>query len=308
MSRGIENSPNKLRKKFSAIREFSKSGIVTLVLISVLGGYLVGQPFEHPLSLTRLGLTLLGILLMASGSSALNQWQERDIDARMTRTQNRPLPSGRISSLEAWLFIGFCLLLGLGILFSLSTALGALGLAAVISYNGFYTPWWKQKMPFAAVPGAIPGALPILMGYQSANQDFSAPGGWYLFSMLFFWQMPHFWVLALKYKDDYRDGDIPTLPVSLGEGITRKQITIWGLAYIGISLMAPLFLPVGNIYLITSVVMGFWVAIELFRFWRKPEGRSWLRFFLIINFSLISYIAFIVIDLWFVFVIPSLTQ
>ena len=308
MSSRIENSPNKIGQKAAAFKEFSKSGIVALVLISVLGGYLAGQPFEHPFVAPRLILTLLGILLMASGSSALNQWQERSIDARMARTQNRPIPSGRITSREAWAFITLTLALGLGILFKLSNTLGLLGVAAVISYNGLYTPWWKQKMPFAAVPGAIPGALPVLMGYHSANQDLSAPGGWYLFAILFFWQMPHFWVLALKYKDDYRDGEIPTLPVSLGEGITRKQITVWGLAYIGISLMAPFFLPVGNIYLIAAVIMGFWVAFELFRFWLKPEGKSWLRFFLSINFSLIAYIGFIVFDLWFVYVIPSLTQ
>jgi protoheme IX farnesyltransferase len=163
-------------------------------------------------------------------------------------------------------------------------------------------------MPFAAVPGAIPGALPILMGYLAASGNLKDPGGWYLFAILFFWQMPHFWVLALKYRDDYREGQIPTLPVSMGEGITRKQITIWGLAYIGISLMAPLFLPVGNIYLISAVIVGAWVAIELFRFWRKPDGKSWLRFFLSINFSLVAYIMLIVVDLWFVYAIPSLTQ
>ena len=163
-------------------------------------------------------------------------------------------------------------------------------------------------MPFAAVPGAIPGALPILMGHVAATRDPWNPGGWYLFAILFFWQMPHFWVLALKFREDYREGDIPTLPVSLGEHITRKQITVWGLAYIGISLMAPFFIPVGNIYLIAAVLVGLWVALELFRFWLKPEGKSWLRFFLSINFSLVAYIAAIVSDLWFVHLIPSLTR
>ena len=307
MNQQFEQSRS-LKKKFAAYREFAKSGIVTLVLISVLGGYLAGQSFEVPFSATRLTLTLLGILLLASGSSALNQWQEQSIDARMPRTKNRPLPSGRLTSGEALAFIVLALLAGLALLFLLSIELGILGATAVISYNGLYTTWWKQKMAFAAVPGAIPGALPILMGYQASNGNVWSPGGWYLFALLFFWQMPHFWVLALKYRQDYRDGDIPTLPVSLGEGITRKQITVWGLAYIGISFMAPLFMPVGNIYLLAAVLTGLWVAYELFRFWIRPEGKSWLRFFLSINFSLVAYIAFIVADLWFVHAIPSLTQ
>jgi protoheme IX farnesyltransferase len=303
------SSPLKgIMQKLAIYREFSKSGIVALVLISVLGGYLTGQSFEVPFSLPHLTTTLLSILLLASGSSALNQWQEKAIDAKMPRTANRPLPSGRMSDTEALTFIFTCLGIGTALLFLDSLEMGILGVSAVVSYNGLYTLWWKRKMPFAAVPGAIPGALPILMGHVASSRDLWSPGGWYLFAILFFWQMPHFWVLALKYSDDYRNGEIPTLPVSLGELITRKQITVWGLAYIGISMMAPLFIPVGNIYLISTVLVGFWVAIELFRYWVKPEGRSWLRFFLSINFSLVAYIGLIVIDLWFVHLIPSLTR
>ncbi len=303
-----QSAPLSARRKLGIYREFSKSGIVTLVLISVLGGYLTGQSFELPFVSSHLLITLLSILLLASGSSALNQWQEREIDAKMPRTANRPLPSGRLSSTEALTFIFVCITLGLLLLFRDSTELGLLGLSAVLSYNGLYTLWWKRRMPFAAVPGAIPGALPILMGHVAASRDLASPGGWYLFAILFFWQMPHFWVLALKFREDYREGEIPTLPVSLGEHITRKQITVWGLAYIGISLMAPLFIPVGNIYLLGTVLVGLWVAWELFRFWLHPEGKSWLRFFLSINFSLIAYITFVVVDLWFVHLIPSLTR
>lgn len=286
------------RQQISLFRELAKSGIVSLVLISVLGGYLAGQLPEKPLDGLRLTMTLLGLLLLSSGSSALNQVQEKKIDAEMPRTAKRPLPSGLITFEQAVFFVVICLFLGTVVLFALSPLLAALGWVAVISYNGLYTLWWKKHWALAAIPGAIPGALPILMGYEAAHGNLSAPGGWYLFALLFFWQMPHFWVLAIKYQDDYAAGGIPTLPVTHGTPITVRQISVWSLAYIGIALAAPLFLHVGWIYEITSILMSIEVLRQLWKFSRAPESKSWLHFFLWVNFSLIAYIAAVVIDLW----------
>ena len=174
------------REKWSAYKELSKSGIVALVLISVLGGYLIGQPSETTFSLSRMLLTLFGILFLASGSSALNQLQEVPSDAKMPRTSKRPLPSGRISKTGAAVFIGIFLILGLFLLAKLSMTELWLGVLAIVCYNGFYTLWWKRHWAYAAVPGAIPGALPILMGHVAVTQDLWAPGGIYLFFILFF--------------------------------------------------------------------------------------------------------------------------
>jgi heme o synthase len=144
-------------------RELSKSGIVALVLISVLGGYLVGHPFEEPFSLPRLAMTLLGILFLASGSSALNQYQERHIDQEMPRTAQRPLPSGRMTPREVLAFVVVTLSLGLLLLWQVSGEVFMLGVLAIAFYNGLYTIWWKRRWAYAAIPGAIPGALPVLM-------------------------------------------------------------------------------------------------------------------------------------------------
>jgi protoheme IX farnesyltransferase len=284
--------------RLSTYLELSKSGIVALVLISVLGGYLVGQPPESTLSLGRLLATLTGILLLASGSSALNQLQERVVDATMPRTARRPLPSGRLSSIEAWAFIGATLASGLAILWGVAPALFLLGVLAVASYNGLYTLWWKRHWAHAAVPGAIPGALPILMGHAAASRHVTAPGGLYLFALLFFWQMPHFWVLALRYREDYRSGGFPTLPVKLGSEITVLQITLWCLAYLATALLAPLVLGVRSVYLAAALAMALKVLWELRRFALEPEGKRWLRFFLWVNLSLIVFIAAAVLDLW----------
>lgn len=299
-----QGRPGKSRSKLRAYQELAKSGIVTLVLISVFGGYLIGHPFEQHLNGRRLIATLLGVLFLASGSSAWNQWQDREMDARMPRTAGRPLPSGKLSPREVAVFIVVSILLGLVILFRLDPRLLALGVAALVSYNGLYTLWWKRHWSFAAIPGAVPGALPILMGYASASGRVGSLGGIYLFAMLFFWQMPHFWVLALRYRSDYERGEVPTLPVTHGPGITVAQIRLWCLAYVALALGAPIFLHVGAVYLVASLLMSVKVLWELFQFGRAPETMRWLHFFLWVNFSLIVYLAAAAADLWSVYLIP----
>lgn len=286
-------------ERFQIYRELSKSGIVALVVISVLGGYIVGQPSDHAFSATRLAVTLLGVLLLASGSSALNQIQEHRIDAQMPRTAKRPLPSGRITMAEAVIFVLASVVAGLLMLLWVAPAIAWLGVAAVVSYNGLYTLWWKRRWAFAAIPGAVPGALPVLMGHAAASGRVWEPSGIYLFFILFYWQMPHFWVLALRYREDYRQGGIPTLPVALGGEITVKQIRIWSLGYMGLILIAPLFMKVGTPYLVAALATCAMILKELRQFMRAPDqSRAWLRFFLWVNFSLIIAIAAAAADLW----------
>ncbi|MEK6580101.1 MAG: protoheme IX farnesyltransferase [Bdellovibrionota bacterium] len=285
-------------KRIAIYKELSKSGIVFLVGISVVGGYLIGQPAGVPLGPARMCLTLLGVLALASGSSALNQLQEVAIDRTMPRTSKRPLPSGRMTSLHAKIFILASLIFGAFLLSRLGVVLLWTGVSAVFLYNGLYTLWWKKHWAFAAVPGAVPGALPILMGYASSSGSLFAPGGIYLFALLFFWQMPHFWVLALKFRSDYQKGGIPTLPVAHGAGITVDHIVLWCLAYVGIALLAPFFLKVGFTYMVPAILISFWLIWTLFQFTRAPESKKWLQFFLWVNFSLIIYIGAAALDVW----------
>ena len=287
-----------LKTKISLIKELSKSGIVILVLISVLAGYLIGHPHETSFEWIRMLLTLGGVLFLASGSSALNQFQERKIDALMPRTAKRPLPSGRMTSRFALCFIGTTLSIGLLLLLKVSLDLFFLGMLAVFSYNILYTLWWKKYWAYGAVPGAIPGALPILMGHVAANRHLLNPAGFYLFFILFFWQMPHFWSLALRYQDDYQQGGFPILPVKLGKQITLHQIVVWCLAYLGIALLAPLFLPVTSLYLVLTLVISATVLYKLYVYIKNPESKEWLHFFLWVNFSLIFFLAAAALDLW----------
>jgi protoheme IX farnesyltransferase len=295
--------------RFATYRELAKSGIVTLVLISVLAGYWIGQSIEAQFDFLHLIRTLGGVLGLAAGSSALNQVQERNVDAQMPRTASRPLPSGRLSLNEAYLFIILSLTLGLALLASIDPQVLLLGAGAVVSYNGLYTLWWKRKWAYAAVPGAIPGALPILMGYAAAHGSPWTPAGLYLFFVLFYWQMPHFWALALRFEKDYAFGNFPTLPVSRGAEVTRFQIGLWGLCYVGLAALAPLFLRTGSTYVTLSLAMSLKVLWELRAYLKQPDSRHWLRFFLWINFSLIVYLAAAVLDLWgHYLLVPLLTR
>lgn len=289
--------------------ELTKAGIVSLVLISVTAGYLCGHPFELDFNWPNFVLTLLGIYCVAAGSAALNQVQEMHIDAKMPRTAKRPLPSGKLTKTQALVFVIILLLIGLGILAYLDPALLILGAIAVFSYNVLYTLWWKQKWAFAAVPGAIPGALPVVMGFIASSGDVWSIEGWYLFLILFFWQMPHFWVLALRYKTDYKKGGIPTLPVIHGGPVTVRQIIVWCLSYLSLALMAPLFIQLRWIYLVPALIVTGFVAWELYKFVKSPEDHNWIRFFLWVTFSIAIYFAAMVADLWSVYpMIPLLTR
>ncbi|MEK7691503.1 MAG: UbiA family prenyltransferase, partial [Bdellovibrionota bacterium] len=147
-------------EKIRDVLDLSKSGIVTLVLIAGVAGYLMGQPLSAPLDWLNLIRTLTGILLLSSGSAALNQIQEQDLDARMKRTSARPLPSKRLTTTSAVTWSLGSTGLGLILLAFGAWQVTVLGALAMLLYNGMYTLWWKPKWAYAAVPGAIPGALP----------------------------------------------------------------------------------------------------------------------------------------------------
>ena len=295
--------------KFSSfsrdLLRLTKSEIVLLEVITLAAGYLIGQSIEESLDWKRFLITTLGVSCLALGSGALNQIQERGEDSLMDRTRDRPLPSGRISLKTALVTTLILFITGVFLLSLVSAPVLILGILAVVSYNGLYTMWWKRKMAFAAIPGAIPGAIPVLIGYVAATHNLSDYRGYYLFAILFFWQMPHFWVLALKYSNDYDQGGFPTLPVAKGNHVTRFQITLWCLAYSGIGLLSALFFPTGIFGLLGSLLISAWLIFELVRFLKLPAQKTWLRFFLSINVSLIMYLFVISADLWSIFLHPK---
>ncbi len=244
--------------------DLTKFGIVVFVLFTATGGYLIGHPFNNPFNTYHLIVTLIGLYLLSSGSFALNQYQEREIDKKMPRTQGRPLPSGRLEPVQALVFAIVMLSFGLFLSFLISVEVGLLGLSTVVLYNYFYTHLWKRSSPFAAVPGAIPGAMPFVIGYTAASGVVFDSINIYFFLVMFFWQMPHFWALALRYQEDYKKGGIPVLPAERGQRVTEYYVGLYTFAYIALALSAPFIIPVGWGFLLVALPFSFKIIWELF--------------------------------------------
>ncbi len=258
----------------------------------------MGHPFQIQFSFFNLLVTLAGLYFLSSGSFALNQYQERHIDQKMPRTQKRPIPSGRVTPRQALIFAVCMLTVGFLLNLYISWKVAALGVTTVILYNYFYTVLWKRASPFAAVPGAIPGAMPFVIGYTAASGVVFDWVNTYFFLVMFFWQMPHFWALALRYRDDYTKGGIPVLPAARGLKVTEYYVGIYTFAYLALALSAPFVVPVGWAYLLVAMPFAFKVLWELFSFLKDPLGKRWLGFFLWTTFSVLVFIIVPAIDRW----------
>jgi len=269
--------------------ELSKLGIVMLVLVSAAAGFMLTAPLGPGFPWRDGLLMLVGVMLLSCGASALNQVQERSQDALMARTAGRPLPSGRLSSPQGLLFAALGISSGFLILWlGNGRTAGALGLIAAAFYNGVYTPWLKPTSPFAAVPGAIPGSIPPVIGWVAGGGRLTDAGAVILFGILFLWQMPHFWALALRYRADYAAGGFPMVSETVGVEGTARLILLYALGLTGWSLAAPTFGVGGPVALAAAAALGarlIWLANKFAR--RPDDQRGWLSLFLFSNFYLL---------------------
>ncbi|HTR35589.1 MAG TPA: heme o synthase [Bryobacteraceae bacterium] len=232
----------------------TKPRITWLILMSTGVGYFFGARVGwHLLTLFH---TILGTGLIASGTAALNQWYEREADAKMKRTQARPLPSGRLDARKALAFAIFISLAGFVELWLGANLLAALlGLFTLLCYLFVYTPL-KQRSPHSTTIGSIPGAMPPLIGFAGASGTLTWEA-WVLFAILFLWQFPHFYAIAWMYREDYARAGIRMLPVVEPDGrSTARRILLYSLALIPISLMPKFFAMTGDLYLYGALVLG----------------------------------------------------
>lgn len=255
----------------------SKPGIIALVLVTTMTGIYIGYRGLPEPSLVF--WTLLGTSLAAAGSTVLNNYYDRDIDTLMKRTSSRPLPSGNINPLAA-LVLGLSLL-GLSFLllsYFVNLLSAGLALTAAFFYVVVYTHLMKRRTPNATVIGGISGALPPVIGYAAVSGTI----GWdavIMFLIMFVWQPPHFWFLAIKHAGDYRKADIPTLPVSKGLLEAKGKILVFNAALFPISLMPYFYGIAGRIYLIVASFLSItYLAFSLRLLLSKGE-KNVFRFF-----------------------------
>ena len=238
----------------------TKPRITWLILMSTGVGYFFGLKFgwQGLPSWLLLIHTVIGTGLVASGTAALNQWYEREADAKMRRTEKRPLPAGLLQPNNALVFGILVALVGTLELWLGVNALAAeLGLGTLASYLFLYTPL-KQRSHLSTVIGAVPGAMPPLIGYAASNGALDREA-MALFFLLFIWQFPHFLAIAWMYRDDYARAGIRMLPVVEPDGqSTSRQIVLYASTLIPVSLF-PVFLGMsGKIYLVGALLFGGW--------------------------------------------------
>jgi protoheme IX farnesyltransferase len=272
-------APALSRPRLADYVELAKPRVAVLVLFTVGAGVLLASGRDFPLVV--LLHTVLGTALVAAGASALNQWFERDSDARMRRTENRPLPSGRLQAVEVFLF---GVLLGLGGVVYLALTLSHITAALVaaltfILYVAVYTPL-KRRTPLNTLVGAVPGALPPIIGWCAVRGEITHEAS-ILFLILFLWQVPHFLAIAWIYRDEYARAGLRMLPVVDRDGRrTAQHMMLYCLALLAVSLQPVLFGSAGLLYLIGATLLGltFLATTIGFQRWRSLcQARRVLR-------------------------------
>lgn len=251
------------RDRLSAFVELTKPRIAFMLVLSSAAGFYLGS--RSPIDLALFFNAMVGIALLAFGVATLNQYIERKTDALMNRTANRPIPTGRISPAEALAFGLAQSIVSLVYLYVLVNPLTAyLGVVVIVGYVLLYTPL-KTRTSVSTAIGAVPGAMPPLMGWTAAANEVTI-GGWALFAMLFLWQFPHFFAIAWMYRDDYAKAGIKMLPVLDPDGrITARQIILFSVMLAPVSL-APFFLGfAGPFFLAGAVLLALWFLVESYR-------------------------------------------
>ncbi len=259
------------RQRLKDFFALTKPLIVGLLLITTYGGLVVGAKEVPSFPLTF--WTLLGGALAAGGSSALNQYIDRELDRRMQRTAKRPLAEGRLTDAEGLAFGLGLSLTSYYILASFVNYLAALlSLAGIIYYVILYSLWLKKATVQNIVIGGGAGAIPPMVGYAAATGrlDWTA---WILFLIIFMWTPPHFWALAIVRMKDYERAGVPMLPVVRGEMETRRQILVYTIELVLLTLLLPLLRLAGTIYLVSALVLGAALMYAAWQVWRQGGNK-----------------------------------
>ncbi len=246
-----------------------------LLLTTVTTMEVAGSP-----SVSRVALTCLGGYLSAGGAGAVNHYWDRDIDARMKRTANRPVPAGRISPRAALTF-GFGLAAASFLLMTVTLGVlaASLALGGFVGYVGIYTIGLKRRTPHNIVIGGAAGAMPPLVGWAATTGSLSWTAV-YLFAIVFYWTPPHFWALSLLMKDEYAEVGVPMLPVVKGEHETRRQILLYALLLYAVTQLPFCAGAFGGVYLISSMVLGIGFIAGSVLLYRRADRRTALRLYL----------------------------
>ncbi len=275
----------------SDFKEITKMRLALSVVFSSLAGYLLGV---DTVSLKTLVLLALGGYFMVGASNAYNQIIEKDLDALMDRTKNRPVPSGRMSVTTAFIIASLFTVLGIVILYSINKQTAMFGAISIFLYTCAYTPL-KTKTPLAVFVGAIPGAIPFMLGWVAATDDFGIEPGT-LFALQFFWQFPHFWAIGWFLFHDYKKGGFYMLPTGKQDKGTAVQTIMYTIWTIIVSVI-PVFGFTGRLGLsVVSAILvflaGLWMLYYAIRLFKKMTEKA-ARQLMLVSVSYITLVQII---------------
>ena len=256
---------------FADFKEITKARLAISVVFSSLAGYLLGA---HEINVISLLLLAFGGYCMVGASNAYNQIIEKDLDALMKRTKNRPIPSGRMTVRHALIIAVVLTVLGVASLYVLNPKTAMFGAISIFLYTSVYTPL-KTITPLAVFVGAFPGAIPFMLGWVAATNEFGIEPGT-LFMIQFFWQFPHFWALGWMLDDDYKQGGFKMLPTGKKDKGTALQIIMYTIWMLVISIV-PVFGITGRLILsipaaIVIFMMGMVMLVFAFKLYEKRDN------------------------------------
>ncbi|MBM3692517.1 MAG: protoheme IX farnesyltransferase [Actinobacteria bacterium] len=284
----------RIRDVVRAYVALTKPRVVELLLVTTVPAMILAEE-----GLPDLGLivaVLLGGALAAGGANTINCWVERDRDQLMRRTRNRPLATGTIAPGRALAFGSLLNVVAFAVLWASANLLAAaLTLGATLFYVFVYTIWLKPRSPQNIVIGGAAGAVPVLVGWAAVTGTLAAPAG-VLFALVFVWTPPHFWALALRYRDDYAAAGIPMLPVVKGEVATARQIFAYSWVVVLVSFTLGLTTTVGPVYLVAAAVLGVAFIAGAAQLPRSPDPARAIRYFGYSNVYLAALFVAVAVD------------
>lgn len=285
-----------LKSIYVDFREITKARLAVSVVFSSIAGYLLGFDSEHPFSWTVLVMLAIGGYCMVGASNAFNQIIEKDLDVLMDRTKNRPVPAGRMSVNTAFVIACSLTILGIAILYNINPKTAMFGAVSIFLYTSIYTPL-KTKTPLSVFVGAFPGAIPFMLGWVAATDEFGIEAGT-LFLVQFFWQFPHFWAIGWFLFDDYKKAGFFMLPTGKKDKSTATQIILYTIWLIVASLLPSLGYT-GKLYItpyaaVAVFLLGIWMLVYAFKLYNSREAKA-ARTLMLVSVSYITLLQIIYI-------------
>jgi protoheme IX farnesyltransferase len=285
MKTALNTAPNtfSLKAAFIDFKEITKAGLAVSVLFSSIAGYLLGFDSDHPFQWSVLVMLMVGGYCMVGASNAFNQVIEKDLDALMDRTKNRPVPSGRMTPNVALFIASLLTIVGLVLLYMINPKTAMFGAISIFLYTSVYTPL-KTMTPLSVFVGAFPGAIPFMLGWVAATGDFGIEAGT-LFLIQFFWQFPHFWAIGWFLYEDYEKAGFYMLPTKKKDKSTAMQTMLYTVWLMIASLLPALGytgqLHISPIAAVIVFLLGLWMLFYAVKLYKERTSQAAKRLMLV---------------------------